>query len=101
VLKFECTFIAVTSPCQVINHYYTYLEGHIDADTVSHMMQCRHLLTDDCFEVITSAPNDMRMNCVLLQCVKVMNIPQFLEFCNILKNIGTMQHIGEILETCE
>lgn len=94
-------FIVVASPSQVISHYYTYLESHMDADTIVHLMQCRHLLTDEYYEVIISAPNDMKMNCLLLQHVKEMNTTQFLEFCSILKSIDSMQPIGEVLEKCK
>jgi len=73
----------------------------MDADTIFHLMQSRNLLTDDLIEVIASAPNDMRMNCLLLHCVKKMETLQFLEFCSILKSTDNMQHIGEELETCK
>ena len=44
-------YVAVT---EVIGHYYTYLESHMDADSVSHMMHYKHLITDDDYEAITA-----------------------------------------------
>jgi len=41
----------------------------MDADSVSHMMHCGHLVTDSDHEAITAAPNDIRMNSLLLQYV--------------------------------
>ena len=73
----------------------------MDADSVSHMMHCKHLITDDDYDVITSAPNDMKMNCLILQYVKMMELSKLLEFCNILKDIEVQQSIGENLETCK
>ena len=73
----------------------------MDADSVSHMMQCEHLITDDDYEAITTAPNDMKMNCLLLHYVKIMDTKMLLKFCDILKNIETQRSIGETLEVCE
>jgi len=70
----------------------------MDADSVSHMMHCKHLITDDDYHVITSAPNDMKMNCIILQYVKLMDIPMLLEFCEILKMIESQNYIGEKLK---
>ena len=85
---------------EVINHYYTYLEGHMDADSVSHMMHNEHLITDSDYEAITTAPNDINMNRLLLQYVRAMDMPELLKFCDLLKSIETQQCIGVNLETC-
>ena len=61
------------------------------------MMHYRHLITDDDYDVITSAPNDMKINCLILQYVKLMDVPMLLEFCNVLKSIETQQCIGKTL----
>jgi len=73
----------------------------MDADSVSHMMQCEHLITDDDYEAITTAPNDTKMNCLLLHYVKLMDMNGLIKFCGILKSIETQQSIGESLEICE
>jgi len=93
--------LLVMHPSQIISCYYTYLESHMDADSVSHMMHCEHLLTDDDYDVITSAPNDMKMNCLLLHYIKMMNRSKLQQFCNILKDLGSQQSIGECLEICK
>ena len=85
----------------IISDHYTYLEGHMDADSVSHMMQCEHLITDDDYEAITTAPNDAKMNCLLLHYIKVMDKKMLFQFCGILNSIETQQSIGENLEVCE
>jgi len=61
-------------PSQVISYYYTYLMEHMDADSVSHLMHTENLITDDEFEVISTAPNDMIMNSLLLQFLKIMKV---------------------------
>ena len=61
----------------------------MDADSVSHMMHCEHLITDDDYEAITAAPNDNKMNTLLLQYVRSMNVNQLSKFCNIFKSIET------------
>ena len=71
----------------------------MDADSVSHMMHYKHLITDDDYDVITSAPNDIKINCLILQYVKLMDVPMLLKFCNVLKSIETQQYIGKTLET--
>ena len=73
----------------------------MDADSVSHVMYCRHLLTDDDYHVISTAPNDMKMNCLLLQYVKLMNVVKLLKFCNVLKELETQKKIGDSLEACK
>ena len=73
----------------------------MDADSVSHMMQCEHLITNDDYEAITTAPNDAKMNCLLLQYVKLMDMKMLLKFCDILKSIETQKSIGETLEICK
>ena len=73
----------------------------MDADSVSYMMCHERLLTNDEYDVITSAPNDLKMNCLLLHCVKMMDIFKFQQFCNILKDLGSQKRIGECLETCK
>ena len=72
----------------------------MDADSVSHMMHFKGLIADSDYDVITSAPNDLKMNCLLLQYIKMMNFPLLLNFCKILKSIENQQCIGEALEKC-
>ena len=73
----------------------------MDADSVSHMMQYEHLITDDDYEAITTAPNDTKMNCLLLQYVKTMDKKMLFKFCDTLKSIETQKSIGETLELCK
>ena len=92
-------YIVVLDASQVVNHYYTYLEGHMDADSVSHMMHYKHLITDDDYEAITAAPNDHKMNTVILQYVRAMNTNELIHFCNVLKSIEIQKVIGNCLST--
>ena len=73
----------------------------MDADSVSHMMHYKHLITDDDYEAITTAPNDIKMNTVLLQYVNAMDMNQLISFCNILKSIETQKIIGDCLSNCK
>ena len=74
----------------------------MDADSVSHMMHCKHLITDDDYEAITAAPNDNKMNTLLLQYVRSMNVKQLTKFCDILKSIETThEFIRNCLSTCK
>ena len=91
----------MTRLSQILSHYYTYLEGHLDADSVSHMMYCQRLISDNDYDVITSAPNDIKMNCLILQYVKMMDAYKFQQFCDILKDMESQQQIGKFLETCK
>jgi len=65
----------------------------MDADTVSHMMHCKHLITDDDYDVITSAPNDLKMNSLILQYLKLMGRDRLIKFCFVLKGIETRNEI--------
>ena len=100
VLMELCIVITGSHPLQVINHYYTYLEGHMDADSVSHMMHSEHLITDSDYEAITAAPNDINMNRLLLQYVRAMDMASLLKLCDLLKNIEVQRYIGINLEKC-
>ena len=73
----------------------------MDADSVSHMMHCEHLITDDDYKAITAAPNDSKMNILLLQYVRFMNISQVSEFCDILESIETHEVIRDCSSTCK
>ena len=73
----------------------------MDADSVSHMMHCEHLITDDDYEAITAAPNDNKMNTLLLQYVRLMDLSQLSKFCDILKSIETHKMIGGYSIACE
>ena len=73
----------------------------MDADSVSHMMHCNHLITDDDYEAITAAPNDSRINCLILQYVREMNTRALFKFTSVLKGIETQQNIGYSLELCK
>ena len=73
----------------------------MDADSVSHVMHCRNLITDDDYHVISTAPNDLKMNCLLLQYVKLMSVDELLKFCKVLKEIETQKRIGDCLEACK
>ena len=95
-----CVCVTGSSPLKVINHYYTYLEGHMDADSVSHMMHSKRLITDNDYEAITTAPNDINMNRLLLQYVRVMDMPNLSRFCDVLKSIETQHCIGVTVEAC-
>ena len=72
----------------------------MDADSVSHMMHSEQLITDNHYEAITAAPNDINMNRLLLQYVRTMDMTNLLKFCNLLKNIGTQECIGISLAAC-
>ena len=73
----------------------------MDADSVSHMMHCEHLITDDDYEAITAAPNDNIMNTLLLQYVRSMDQSQLSKFCDILKSIETHKVIVGYSSACE
>ena len=83
-----------SNPSQVINHYYAYLKGHMDADSVSHMMHYKCLITDDDFKAITVAPNDDTMNLALLQYVRSMDLSSLFKFIEILQSIETQEGIA-------
>ena len=71
----------------------------MDADSVSHMMQCKHLIANDDYEAITAAPNDRMMNVLVLEYVRVMDLPTLLKFADLLKSMETQQSIGCSLES--
>ena len=72
----------------------------MDADSVSHMLHYKCLVTDDDFKAITSVPNDDKMNLVLLQYVRSMDLSSLFKFTEILKSIETQGNIGHHLELC-
>ena len=92
--------ITVSDHTEVISYYYPYLLKHMDADSVSHMMHCNHLITDDDYEAITTAPNDNTMNVVILEYVRAMDLPTLLKFADLLKAVETQMSIGSSLEYC-
>ena len=96
-----CGLAIVTESGQVISHWYTCLENYMDADSVSHMMHCEYLITDDDYEAITAAPSDNKINTLLLQYVRSMNVSQLSKFCDILKSIETHKIIDDCLSTCK
>ena len=71
----------------------------MDADSVSHMMHCEHLITNEDYEVINVAPNDNKMNTLLLQYVRSMNMSQLSRFCDILKSIESHKIIWDCSST--
>ena len=97
----NCAYIGSKDTSQVISHCYTFLENYMDADSVSHMMLCEHLIIDDDYEAITAAPNDNKMNTLLLQYVRSMNANQLSRFCDILKSIEAHNIIGVCSSTCK
>ena len=84
----------------MIDHYYIYLKSYMDADSVSHMMHYKRLITDDDFKAITAAPNDDKINLVLLQYVRSVDLSSLFKFIEILQNIETQESIGHHLELC-
>ena len=95
------TYVVLIGTSQVISHYYTSLENYMDADSVSHMMHCEHLITDDDYEAITAAPNDYKINTLLLQYVRSMSAKQLSRFCGILTSISTHKIIGDCSSPCK
>lgn len=85
---------------QVIDHYYMYLESHMDSDSVSHMMHCNHLISNADYEAITSAPSDHKMNTILLQYIRSMDVNTLFKFIDILWSIETQISIGNCLKLC-
>jgi len=100
-LYLQIIIYVVTNTAEVIACYYPYLINYMDADSVSHMMHCKHLITDDDYEAITAAPNDCKMNTVLLQYVRGMDLSALFKFTDILKSIETHEKIGHNLELCK
>ena len=72
----------------------------MDADSVSHMMHHKCLITDDDFKAITAAPNDDTMNLVLLQYVRSMDLSFLLKFTEILQSIETQEDIAHHISLC-
>ena len=72
----------------------------MDADSVSHMMHYKYLITDDDFKAITAAPTDDTINLALLQYVRSMDLSSLFKFVEILQNIETHKSIGHHLESC-
>ena len=70
----------------------------MDADSVSHMMHCSHLITDDDYEAITAAPNDSTMNIIILEYVRAMDLTMLLKFADLLIGIETLQSVGNNLK---
>ena len=89
------THVASEDTSQVISHCYTSLQNYMDADSVSHMMLCENLITDDDYEAITAAPNDYKMNTLLVQYVRSMNAKQLSKFCDILKTVDSHKIIKD------
>ena len=73
----------------------------MDADSVSHMILCDDLITNDDYEAITAAPYDSKMNALLLQYVRSMNAEQLSRFCDILASIETHKIIGDCSTPCK
>ena len=97
----SCNIYIASDSSQVISHYYTCLEKYMDADSVSHMMLCEHFITDDDYEAITAAPSDSKMNTLLLQYIRSMNVSKLNGFCDILRSIETHKFIGDFSLTCK
>ena len=72
----------------------------MDADSVSHMMHCNHLITDDDYGAIAAAPNDNMMNVVTLEYVRAMDLPTLLKFADILKVMETQKLLSPSLKLC-
>ena len=72
----------------------------MDADSVSHMMHNKELITDSDYKAIIAAPNDININRLLLQYIRVMDKTDVLKFCNVLRSIETQRCIGDNLEIC-
>ena len=92
-------------PRQVIYHYYTHLEKYMDPDSVALMMHIENLINDDDYKAITAAPNDLKMNCFLLQYVmqyaKQQDRDKLSRFCHVLMRIETQNYVGEKLLKCK
>ena len=70
----------------------------MDADSVSHMMHYTDLISDDDYEAITAAPNDNKMNMMILEYVRTMDLTALLKFADLLLNIETQQFVGKCLK---
>ena len=73
--------------------------NYMDADSISHMMHCQHLITDEDYEAITTAPNDSKMNIAILEYVRAMDVTSLLTFADLLKCIEAQQPIGDNLKS--
>ena len=103
LFNYVCTYVykllhVVANSSEVIACYYMYLMNYMDADSVSHMMHCNHLISDDDYKAITAAPNDSKMNISILEYVKAMDLTALLKFADLLVNINTQQSIGNNLK---
>ena len=100
IVNYNANFI-VLQPRQVISQYYTYLEHYMDADSVTFLMYCENLLNVDDYKAITAAPNDLKMNSLLLRYVmqyaKSLNMDKLNKFCTVLKSIETQCSVGDSL----
>ena len=85
------------NPAQVFGYYYAFLVEHMDADSVSHLMLTNNFITDDEFEAISSAPNDVKMNCLLLQFMKLMKVSTLMKFYQLLQKLETQKNVCDVL----
>ena len=72
----------------------------MDADSVSHMMHHKCLITDDDFKAITAAPNDDTMNLALLQYVRSMDLSSLFKFVEVLQSIETHKRTAHHISLC-
>ena len=72
--------------------------NYMDADSVSHLLHCSQLINDFDYKVITTAPNDSKMNTVILQYLRAMDRTTLIKFADLLRNIETYQSVGDNLK---
>ena len=70
----------------------------MDADAVSHMMHCDHLISDDDYQAIAAAPNQSKMNIIILEYVRAMDMTMLHKFADVLINLEMQQSIGNNLK---
>ena len=77
----------------------------MDPDSVAFLMHSECLLNDDDYKAITAAPNDLKMNCFLLEYImgysKLSDMKKLFKFCEVIKSTETQNCVGEKLYQCK
>ena len=81
----------------MVQHYYQYLVENMDADSVSHLMTSKKLLTKADVKIINRFFDNRYRNGLILKHIMLMSTAELFCFCEVLLDMEHQYYIGTLL----
>lgn len=94
-------YTILVNPTRIFCKYYLYLMENLQPVQVSKMLYYKKCLSDNDLDAIVNLPVDHMKSFYIIEHFRLMGATGIFEFVDVLLEIGSQKHIGNILKNGE